>query len=411
MPDRSEPAMQLNLPLSLHEVVRLVLARPDLQARLGAEREADTFAGLLRTIAEDHALELDAPALQALLRPDPLGLGRFAAAPVMTQGWPGPGWLPARSVPGSSASGAPEPAFDWLWFGANQLAAPFFEDDVRRASALPLNWLLRTRTTLDGLLGGAAKEPGVPLRGLIFHMSRCGSTLLSQMLNAVAGTFVTSEPEPLDAVLRWIAATGPAGDQADAAIQAMVAALGRQRSASMQNHVIKLEVWHSLFVRELRSALPATGWAYLHRDPVEVLVSQLAQPSIHIVPGALDDARLGLSGYDAGSQAEYAARVLGLCTQAAVDDLQTERGVVIAYPTIRSSGGSVAAAQFGIPPTAADVAAMAQAGLRDAKTPQQAFVADSAGKHAAATPEVRAAAERWIAPAYAAVAALLGNQA
>ncbi len=406
MPDGSEPAMQLNLPLSLHEVVRLVLARPDLQARLGAEREADTFAGLLRTIAEDHALELDAPALQAVLRPDPLGLGRFAAAPVMTQGWPGPGWLPARSVPGSSASGAPEPAFDWLWFGTEQLDAPFFEDEVRRASALPLNWLLRTRTTLDGLLAGAAAEPGVPLRGLIFHMSRCGSTLLSQMLSAVAGTFVTSEPEPLDAVLRWIAVTGTTGDQADTAIKAMVAALGRQRSPSLHNHVIKLEVWHTLFMPELRAALPAAGWAYLHRDPVEVLVSQLAQPSIHIVPGALDAGRLGLSGYDGESQADYAAQVLERCIAAAVRYWSAERGVVIAYPDIRSSGAAAAAARFGIALAAADTAAMGQAGLRDAKLPQQTFVADSASKHAAATPEQRAAAEHRLGPAYAQVTAL-----
>lgn len=411
MSDGPESEMQLNLPPSLHDVVRLVLARPDLQVRLGAEPEANAFAALLRSIAKEHALAFDEAALQAVLRPDPLGLGRFAAAPVEVQGWPGPGWLPARSVPGSSAAGMPEPAFDWLWFGTAQLTAPFFEDEVRRASALPLNWLMRTRTTLDGLLAGATKEPGVPLRGLIFHMSRCGSTLLAQMLGAVAGTFVTSEPEPLDAVLRWVAAIQPSPEQASAAIQAMVAALGRQRSASARCHVIKLEVWHSLFMPELRSALPEAGWAYLHRDPVEVLVSQLNQPSIHIVPGALDEVRLGLAGYDAGSQADYAARVMGLCSQAAVDHWSAESGIVIAYPTIRSSGGSAVAAQFGIVPTAADAAAMAQAGLRDAKAPQQTFVADSADKHAAATPEVRAAAERWIAPAYAAVTALQADQA
>jgi hypothetical protein len=406
MSDGPESEMQLNLPPSLHDVIRLVLARPDLQARLGAEAEAKAFVELLRSIAADHALALDEAALQAVLRPDPLGLGRFAPAPLMVQGWPGPGWLPARSVPGSTATGAPEPAFDWLWFGTGTLTAPFFEDEVRRVSALPLNWLLRTRTTLDGLLAGALKEPGVPLRGLIFHMSRCGSTLLAQMLGAVAGTVVTSEPEPLDAVLRWIAATGPAGDRADAAIQAMVAALGRQRSASAQRYVIKLEVWHTLFMPELRRALPGAGWAYLHRDPVEVLVSLLDQPSIHIVPGALDEARLGLTGYDAGSPVDYAARVLGHCAQAAADHWSAQGGVKIAYPEIRSCGAEAAAAEFGMVPTVADLAAMAQAGLRDAKVPQQVFVADSARKHAAATPEVRAAAERWIAPAYAAITAL-----
>lgn len=112
MPDGSETDALLNLPPSLHAAVRLVCARPDLQSRLGAEYEAAAFCAVLRSIADDHAIAIDEPDLQAVLRPDPLGLGRFAAAPITSQTWPGPGWLPARSVPGSSAGGLPEPAFD-----------------------------------------------------------------------------------------------------------------------------------------------------------------------------------------------------------------------------------------------------------------------------------------------------------
>jgi hypothetical protein len=399
MPDRIGQQRTIQLPVALHPAVNLLLDRPDLQAILGAEREVDGFVRALCAISNTHGLALDEAALRAVLRPDPLGLGRFAAAPVAMETWPGQHWLPARSVPTGAA-----PAFDWLWFGDERLAAPFHEDEVRRASALPLNWLLRTRTTLDAVVAGQAQHPSLPLTGLILHLSRCGSTLLAQMLGAVPGTAVSSEPEPLDAVLRWIAAAQLPPDQADAAITAIMAALGRCRTRPEQHrHLIKLELWHSLFLPELRRALPQVPWVFLRRDPVEVLVSQLAQPSIHVVPGALDESRLGLSGFDAASQADYAAQVLGRCAGAVAEHWPLGGGRLLEYTTLRQGGALAAAAHFGIAVTEEDAAAMATAAQRDAKTPFQDFTGDSARKQAEATAEVRAAVAQWISPSLAAL--------
>lgn len=406
MPDRIGQLRSLQLPAELHLAVNLVLDRPDLQATLGAEREVDGFVRAFRAITAAHGLPLDEATLRTVLRPDPLGLGRFAAAPVSIEAWPGKHWLPARSVPTGAA-----PAFDWLWFGDARMAAPFHEDEVRRASALPLNWLLRTRTTLDAVIAGQAQEPSLPLKGLIFHLSRCGSTLLAQMLGAIPGTAVSSEPEPLDAVLRWIAAAQLPADQANAAITAMVAALGRCRTSPEQHRqLIKLEVWHSLFLPELRRALPQVPWLFLRRDPVEVLVSQLAQPSIHVVPGALDESRLGLSGFDAASQADYAAQVLGRCAGAVAEHWPLGGGQVLDYAMLRHGGANAAAAHFGIPVTEEDAATMAAAAQRDAKTPFQDFTNDSARKQAEATPEVRAATAQWIDPPLAALDQMLPSQ-
>src|SRR5438874_313448 len=38
--------------------------------------------------------------------------------------------------------------------------------------------------------------------GLIFHMSRCGSTLVSQMLAALPANIVVSEAPPIDAIVQ-----------------------------------------------------------------------------------------------------------------------------------------------------------------------------------------------------------------
>jgi len=401
MPSEPGREARLHLPEALHPVVRLILSRPDLQETLGAEREPDRFVEVLCALADSNGVALDAAALRAVLRPDPLGLGRFTAAPVEDDCWPGPGWLPARSV----LTGF-EPAFDWLWFGPGKLSAPFFEDEVRRAEALPLNWLLRTRMPLGSLIAGAESADLPPLRGLIFHMSRCGSTLLAQMLGTIGGTVVTSEPEPLDAVLRWIALARPPAEAASVAIRAMTAALGRRLAVSADAHVIKLEVWHTLFLPELRAALPDTAWAYLHRDPVEVLVSQMTQPSLHIVPGALDDGRLGIHGFDAPSHVDHAAQVLGRCVSAAVENWGLGGGLSLGYPQLVSKGAEAAALHFGLALNPADKAAMAAATQRDAKAPEATFSSDIASKQAAASPEIRAAAANWITEPYMALSSV-----
>ncbi len=231
------------------------------------------------------------------------------------------------------------------------------------------------------------------------------------MLGAIPGTAVSSEPEPLDAVLRWIAVAQLAPDQADAAITAIVAALGRCRtSPELHRHVIKLEVWHSLFLPELRRALPQVPWLFLRRDPVEVLVSQLSQPSIHVVPGALDESRLGLSGFDAASQADYAAQVLGRCAGAVAEHWPLDGGRLLEYTALRHGGAIAAAAHFGIPVTEEDAVTVAAAAQRDAKTPFQNFTTDSARKQAEATPEVRAAVAQWIDPPLAALDQMLPAQ-
>lgn len=395
MPSETGRQARLHLPQALHPIVRLILSRPDLLAELGALREADRFVAVLRDLADLGGLAFDEACLRAVLRPDPLGLGRFTAAPVEADCWPGPGWLPARSVPTGG-----EPAFDWLWFGPGKLDAPFFEDEVRRAEAMPLNWLLRTRMPLGQLIAGAEAADAPPVRGLILHMSRCGSTLLAQMLGTIPGTVVSSEPEPLDAVLRWIAAARPPAGLASAAIRAMAAALGRRSAVAVTDHVIKLEVWHSLFLPELRAALPAASWTYLHRDPVEVLVSQMAQPSLHIVPGALDEDRLGIHGFDAASQVDYAARVLGRCVEAATDNWHLGGGLSLDYRQIVPGGGAAVAAHFGLAP---DPGAMAAATLRDAKVPGTIFSGDASSKQAAASPEIHRAVKEWLAAAYGAV--------
>ncbi|MFM5948693.1 MAG: hypothetical protein ACKOPM_05595 [Novosphingobium sp.] len=383
----------INLPDDLHPLVGLILQNPDLQDRLGAEIEADRFVSAALASAGEHGLAVQEASLRAVLRPDPLGMGRFGPAPIEMSDWPPSGWLPTRSV--FTPDG---PAFDWLWFGDKPLNQPFFEDDVRRASALPLNWLLRIRTGLPALIAGAENHQSLPLHGLVFHMSRCGSTLAAQMLGAVPGHAISSEPEPLDAVLRWSAESGASLDQAIAAIRAIVAALGRVRIQGGTRHFIKLEVWHTLFLPLLRQALPQVNWIYLHREPTEVLVSLRDMPSHHIIPSVIPPGYFGLSEQPDLHPDEFAPFLLAHLGSAVADHWQLGGGLVLDYPEIRAAMPGRVAEHFGLSLSESELALMDQASTRDAKDPGKAFADDTARKRAAAGPDIISAADHWLRP-------------
>ena len=54
-------------------------------------------------------------------------------------------------------------------------------------------------TPIDAL---AELPPGLPIAGFIFHMSRCGSTLVSQALAAFESNIVLAEAAPIRSVLQ-----------------------------------------------------------------------------------------------------------------------------------------------------------------------------------------------------------------
>ena len=104
------------------------------------------------------------------------------------------GWIPA-TVHGGGTS----PTVQWCHLGELRFTDPFFEQTIWRAMKHPFNLLFSHHTPLNEL-----EEQGRELRlaGLIFHMSHCGSTLVSRMLAALDRNVVLSEPAPLDRILK-----------------------------------------------------------------------------------------------------------------------------------------------------------------------------------------------------------------
>ena len=387
MPAASEADLQLALPESLRPFVRTLLADPAAMARLGAIHAPEPFLAEAQAVAAELGVSFDPAALRGAILPDPIGLGRFAGAPLTMARWPEEGWLPARSVPTGSA-----PAFDWAWFGARPLSEPFYEDSVRRCATTPLSLLLRTRTGLDALVDGAQTGGSLPLAGLIFHMSRCGSTLLAQMLGAMPGNLVLSEPEPLDAVLLWAWRERVPLDRAVPAVRAVVAALARCRGTGAERCIVKTDAWHILLLPLLRAAFPGVPWVYLFRDPVEVLVSHRQQAGMHTVAGIMPGELFGIADGAALHPTDYAARTLEAIGRAALVGLDGGGGLAVNYPDIAALTATTIAGHFGLTLNSTERDAMRRAANFDAKAPHRAFVADAQAKLAAADDGIRAAA-------------------
>jgi len=191
-------------------------------------------------------------------------------------------WVPAqiRNTPAG-------PLVDWCHLGDLRFTDPFYVQTIDRAMRHPFNLLFRRTTPLEAL--AAPEKSELRLAGLIFHMTHCGSTLVAQMLASLPANVVLSEPRPIDWILR-AAMRGVLEDQLVQWLRAMVGALGRRRHPQERDLFIKFDGWHVTALPLLRRAFPQAPWAFIYREPVEVLV-RMAQR----FPGEMEPSLVGLA--------------------------------------------------------------------------------------------------------------------
>ncbi|QNQ10630.1 sulfotransferase [Sphingomonas alpina] len=366
-----------------------------LLQRLASIYDDSVFATAVAEVAAAQGIALSAVDVRNMMKPDPAGMSRFDETPPRGLAWPDTQWLPSAMV-----AAGPEMVVDWVHFAGRRLTDPFFMDSLIRARPLPINRLMRYRTPLSNFAQGAPAK-GLPTPdGFVFHLSRCGSTLVAQMLAAMDDTIVASEPSPLDDVIQWarIRADVPIEIRLDV-LRAMVGALGRDRTGGTRHYVVKLDCWHTLELPLLRLAFPDTPWVFLYRDPVEILVSHMRMRGIQTVAGASINTFGIVDGQNMPVE-EYTARVLRSIAEAAIEHQPLGGGLLINYDALPDAVEAQILSHFGIDPDDDARAALRRAGAKDAKAPMHAFSRDTERKQQTATPAVRAAAVEHLADSY-----------
>ncbi len=368
----------------------LAMADPALAQSLSRTEHAERFAALAVEAANARGIALGADAVRELMRPDPLGLARWTAAAMAGSKWPHPYWLPIQvTAPGNQLF------VDWAHFGPQPLTQPFFEDSIRRALSRPFNRLFRYRMNLDDFLEDAAAAEGLAPTGFIFHMSRCGSTLVSQMLAALPSNIAVSEAAPIDAAVQLSRAGAEfTADRQVAFLAAMMAAYGRPREGHERHFYVKLDSWHALALPLFRRTFPKTPWVFLYREPIEVLVSQLNQRGAQMVPEIVPPSLYGIESFEGISSNEYNARVLANICQAAADNFGDGGGLLVDYRELPEAVFTKILPHFGVACGAQERATMCGMARYDAKAPGFEFAGDSEAKQRRATGALRSLAER-----------------
>jgi hypothetical protein len=312
-------------------------------------------------------------------------------------------WLPIRVYPGSTGL-----RVDWMYAAGLEFDAPFFRDTVQSALRRPFAQAFRIDTSIDALVARNERAPGPVPVAFIYHASRCGSTLLARMLMALPTHRVLSEPPPLDVVLRapwFVADVEPA--QQRAWLRALLGVSGAC-GGGQARLVVKLDAWHVAERALLESAFPGTASIFLYRDPLEIAVSQLAQPGAHMVPGMLGPSAALFPPAEALAmpRSEFVARTLGRIFEAGLDGCRQQTLRPVHYDELPAAAGTSLAAMLGVAADDATRKAMLAVTTADAKNPQLPFTPDREAKRAAASPELVAAVDRHVRPAYAALEAL-----
>jgi hypothetical protein len=276
---------------------------------------------------------------------------------------------------------------------ADAFSDPFFHQTLARMPHTSEGTLRVPRILLEQ----EGHRPLLAPAGIIFHMSRCGSTLLCRMLRHVESCVVFSEPPAINDLLMppwhdW------AEEEITDALRVVMHRLGV--AAGGRPFVVKLRSWNTLFAETVERAFPDVPWAMVARDPVEVAASALRRPPTWIRAFAEPSNPFkSVDGVVVGpgdTVEDYTAEMLGAFARAAAR-LPRTRGRVVAYPELPGAAWDVIAPHFGLRPDAASLDRMrAEATFysKDA-TRETPFVPDSHEKQLAATTTLRRAlAER-----------------
>lgn len=269
------------------------------------------------------------------------------------------GWYPLYVERGEALA---DVALCWRELGETAFGDAFFVNTLARQ---PHEKRRVCRTPLAAL---ATLGDGLSPDAFIFHVSRCGSTLLSQLLASLPQCIVMSEPPVIDSLLR-LHHDGMAGSDSIALLRQAILALGQRRTGAETHFIIKFDCWHLHSLDLLRQTFPGTPCLFVYREPLAVLASHQRQRGPQMVPGMLHPAQLPLPAHQLapGDIDGYTGLVLASLFKAALPHAAAGQLQLIDYKQLPDIVFSDVLARFGIAPTATQLQAMRARGGVHAK--------------------------------------------
>lgn len=277
------------------------------------------------------------------------------------------GWYPV------ALESEPDGSFKLAWqdLRGADFTAPFFEDTIRRARRMQPE----LRRTSLGEMNGIPLPPAVPPTAFIFHTSRSGSTLLTQLFSCLEGSIALSEPPIIDEILTL----RTSDEDKVELLRQVVRILGQRRTDSDQRLFIKHDSWHLRSLPMIRRAFPSVPCFLCYRDPVEILWSHHRQRGSQMVPGLRDPSLFEIDpeSINPADLDGFAAKVLESLFAHALRHVRGGDLIPLEQHQLLDAIESTVLARLGIVPTGGETVRIHERGRYHSKKSGENYQADA----------------------------------
>lgn len=320
------------------------------------------------------------------------------------------GWLPISIRLGKYPNLLTEAIVRWMQFGDKRLTEPFFRHSVEELRERNCPGIEIDADIASIVWEGSRNSDALP-SGFIFHISRCGSTLICNALRILTAAQVVAEASSITTVFMpqpvW---NDPNVDECwnrdrNALAQCLLPLFSSYRTGQPAPTVVKFASQNSLCMSAIRALWPEVPCLFIIRDPVEVMVSNLKGGALNRFPQSPAMA-YAMCGADASlplaeiSVEDFSARVLGRYLDAAINNMD-HHVRIIDYEDINEASVHEIVRIFNL---AGNVNTGCLDGVfnRYSKDPtgSEQFRSDRAAKQRDATAAILTAAHRWAVPQY-----------
>jgi hypothetical protein len=312
------------------------------------------------------------------------------------------GWLPVDAVISDG-----RPGLLWMDLRDVELSEPLFQQTVERVRSRKA---VEKFTEFDTLLQFEKIADSLPPDGFIFHSSRCGSTLVANACRSLTDSIVISEAAAIDKLaVRFITDAPEKGGVREILysvfLRGVVNALGQGCSRRKRRYFVKFACCSVFVLDRILRIWPHVPWLFVYRNPVETIVSNLANvPDWMLDPDSRVLAKMlntSPAEIEMMSREELCARAIGSFYTVA-RQLANDRSMLLNYDDLAEASLLRIVEFFDVSPSKEEVNAIKRAKLiysKDASL-NRAFISDTEAKQSKATELIKQMSANWAEEPY-----------
>ena len=262
----------------------------------------------------------------------------------------------------------------------------------------------------DDISSQILREPHLPIKGFIFHLSRCGSTLVAQMLKAFKTCQVVNEPS---GIVQFLIRSTLFPEERQLNLKrfkAYITAYAQALGAEKKGLYIKMQEFPLLHMEFIAEAFPKVPWIFLYREPSEIMASWWIKNDVPFLirqqHGPRSNYVAKLLGFEVDavqqfSKEEYSALILGRLMDEALKYLKNPHGIALDYQTLPRGFFPAILPHFGFKYSGREAQdALEVARYYSKHKKPKVFVSDRKEKLASITEAMKLAIDQWARPQY-----------